>query len=113
MKIAIFSDVHSNLPTLEAVLTNIKRQRASMQVCLGDIVGNNAEPAECVRRVRQVIVILAERGSKRKSRELAETGRGFKWRAPRGLPRGRRPFSRRRRLESIVSQPYKIQMKAL
>jgi calcineurin-like phosphoesterase family protein len=46
MKIAIFSDVHSNLPALEAVL---KRQGISMQVCLGDIVGYNAEPAEYSR----------------------------------------------------------------
>ena len=53
MKIAIFSDVHSNLPALKAVLTDIKKQRASMQFCLGDIVGYNAEPAECVQRVRE------------------------------------------------------------
>lgn len=53
MKIAIFSDVHSNLPALEAVLTDIKRQCASMLVCLGDIVGYNAEPAACVERVRE------------------------------------------------------------
>jgi predicted phosphodiesterase len=53
MKIAIFSDVHSNLPALEAVLTDIKRQGVSMQVCLGDIVGYNAEPAVCVERVRR------------------------------------------------------------
>jgi predicted phosphodiesterase len=53
MKIAIFSDVHSNLPALEAVLTDIKRQRASIQVYLGDIVGYNAEPARCVERVRE------------------------------------------------------------
>jgi len=53
MKIAIFSDVHSNLPALEAVLSDIKRQRVSMRVCLGDIVGYNAEPAVCVERARR------------------------------------------------------------
>jgi transposase-like protein len=47
-----------------------------------------------LRWVQQYVpVSLAERGSNRKSRELAETGRGFKWRAPPGLAeRGRRPF---------------------
>jgi len=38
-------------------------------------------------RYENMIVSPAERVSKRKSRELAETGRGFKWRAPRGSPR--------------------------
>jgi predicted phosphodiesterase len=59
MKIAIFSDVHSNLPALEAVLTDIKRQGVSMQVCLGDIVGYNAEPALCVERVRRAFDLRA------------------------------------------------------
>ena len=45
----------------------------------------------------EVIVSPAERGSKRKSRELAETGLGFKRRAPRGsLREGAGRLSRRR-----------------
>ena len=54
MKTAIFSDVHSNLPALEAVLKDIQEKGASRLVCLGDTVGYNAEPVECLERVRAV-----------------------------------------------------------
>lgn len=54
MKIAIFSDVHSNLPALEAVLRDIDGQKVDARVCLGDTVGYNASPGECLERVRTV-----------------------------------------------------------
>lgn len=38
MKIAIFSDVHANLPALEAVLNDIEKRRISEIYCLGDLV---------------------------------------------------------------------------
>jgi putative phosphoesterase len=40
MRLAIFSDVHSNLPALEAVLLDIKRQEPERVYCLGDQVGH-------------------------------------------------------------------------
>jgi hypothetical protein len=65
-------------------------------------------------RYENMIVSRAERVSKRKSRELAETGRGFKWRHPRGSPReGAGRLSHRCWLEPIVSQPSEIRLKAL
>ncbi|MCS7009717.1 MAG: metallophosphatase family protein, partial [Chthoniobacterales bacterium] len=48
MRFAIFSDVHSNLHALEAVLADSRENNCSHYVCLGDIVGYNAFPAECV-----------------------------------------------------------------
>jgi diadenosine tetraphosphatase ApaH/serine/threonine PP2A family protein phosphatase len=54
MKIAIFSDVHSNLPALDAVLKDIDEQEVNLRVCLGDTVGYNADPADCLERVRAV-----------------------------------------------------------
>lgn len=51
---AIFSNVHSNLPALEAVLKDIREKRASRLVCLGNTVGYNADPAACLERVRAV-----------------------------------------------------------
>ncbi|PTS94273.1 metallophosphatase family protein [Pedobacter sp. HMWF019] len=38
IKIAIFSDVHGNLPALEAVLEDIERKGADQIYCLGDLV---------------------------------------------------------------------------
>lgn len=52
MRFAVFSDIHSNLHALEAVLADADSQRCTHYVCLGDIVGYNAYPAECLDRVR-------------------------------------------------------------
>jgi predicted phosphodiesterase len=46
MIVAIISDVHSNLPALEAVITDARRNAATRVVCLGDLVGHNALPRE-------------------------------------------------------------------
>jgi putative phosphoesterase len=53
MKFAIFSDVHSNLPALEAVLTDIRLQRVDAVYCLGDLVGYATFPNEVIARIRQ------------------------------------------------------------
>jgi predicted phosphodiesterase len=52
MRIAIFGDIHSNLEGLEAVLADAKAHQCTHFVCLGDIVGYNANPKECLDIVR-------------------------------------------------------------
>lgn len=52
VKYGIFSDIHSNLEALVAVLRDMKEQGVTHTVCLGDIVGYNANPRECVEVVR-------------------------------------------------------------
>jgi len=52
MRHAIISDIHSNLEALQAVLGEIARLRADTVYCLGDIVGYNANPNECVAIIR-------------------------------------------------------------
>lgn len=54
MKIAIFSDIHSNLEALDAVLADMETQGITDKICLGDIVGYSANPAECVDRVQSL-----------------------------------------------------------
>ncbi len=48
MKIAIISDIHSNLPALRQVFDDIIRAGAERVLCLGDIVGYYAQPRECL-----------------------------------------------------------------
>lgn len=50
MKIGLLSDIHANLPALEAVLTDMPP--VDELVCAGDIVGYNPMPAACVDRIR-------------------------------------------------------------
>ncbi len=52
MRFAIFGDIHSNLEALEVVLDDAEKQGCRAYLCLGDIVGYNANPAECLARVR-------------------------------------------------------------
>lgn len=56
MKLAIISDIHSNLQALSAVLQTIHLRKADSIYCLGDIVGYGADPAACVDLVRKECV---------------------------------------------------------
>ena len=51
MSIAILSDIHGNLPALEAVLDDVKRRRPDRVYCLGDLVGYGAFPNEVIDRI--------------------------------------------------------------
>src|SRR4029077_15124206 len=54
MRFAILSDIHSNLEAFEAVLADARARECTQFVCLGDVVGYNANPHECVERVREM-----------------------------------------------------------
>jgi len=54
MRFAIFSDLHANLEATEAVLADAHEKECSHFVCLGDLVGYNANPHECVEVVRKM-----------------------------------------------------------
>ena len=53
MKIALFSDIHANLPALEACFENIEKRQPDQIFCLGDLVGYNIWPNEVIRFIRQ------------------------------------------------------------
>lgn len=52
MKIALFSDIHANLPALEACLADMDRQSPDAIYCLGDLVGYHVWPNEVVEMIR-------------------------------------------------------------
>ncbi|MET0958540.1 MAG: metallophosphoesterase family protein [Solirubrobacterales bacterium] len=53
MRLALLSDIHSNLPALEAVLADLEGARVDETWCLGDVVGYGAQPDECADLVRE------------------------------------------------------------
>ncbi len=53
MRIALFSDIHANLPALEACLADIDSKRPDAIYCLGDLVGYNIWPNEVINAIRQ------------------------------------------------------------
>ena len=52
MRVAVISDIHANLPALEAVLGEIDADGADELWCLGDLVGYGPHPNEVVAAVR-------------------------------------------------------------
>jgi diadenosine tetraphosphatase ApaH/serine/threonine PP2A family protein phosphatase len=53
LRVAVLSDVHSNLPALEAVLGEIDAGGFDELWCLGDLVGYGPRPNECVTLLRE------------------------------------------------------------
>ena len=52
MRAAVITDIHSNLPALEAVLAAIDEIDVEEVWCLGDVVGYGAEPDRCTEIVK-------------------------------------------------------------
>jgi putative phosphoesterase len=52
MKIAIISDIHGNLPALEAVLDEARAGGVGQIVCLGDVAAFGPQPREVIARLR-------------------------------------------------------------
>jgi predicted phosphodiesterase len=57
MRIAVIADIHANLEALESVLGRIAELTVDDIVCLGDIVGYNANPNECVDIIRSKKIV--------------------------------------------------------
>jgi predicted phosphodiesterase len=57
MRYGIFSDVHSNLEALEAVIEAYKREDIDKYLCAGDVVGYAANPKECIEKAKTLAMI--------------------------------------------------------
>src|SRR5258707_276564 len=54
MRFAIFGDIHANFEAFEAVLADAKREKCDRFICLGDVVGYNADPQPCLAIVKEL-----------------------------------------------------------
>jgi putative phosphoesterase len=53
MKIALFSDIHANLPALEAFFKDVDNRSPDAIYCLGDLVGYNIWPNEVINEIKK------------------------------------------------------------
>lgn len=53
MTIALFSDIHANLPALEAFFADLETRKPDAIYCLGDLVGYNIWPNEVINEIRK------------------------------------------------------------
>lgn len=54
MRIAVLSDIHSNIHALEAVLDDIKKHIVNEIIIAGDLTGDGPHPNEVIRRLSKV-----------------------------------------------------------
>src|SRR5687768_5597779 len=50
--LAVLSDIHGNLPALDAVLADARARGCTRYLSLGDVVGYYTQPAECIERLQ-------------------------------------------------------------
>ena len=63
MKYAIISDIHANYDALKVVLDKCRELAIVNFICLGDIVGYNAEPRICLKAVRELNLLGCVKGN--------------------------------------------------
>ncbi len=54
MRIAVISDIHGNCIALDSVLADLAKYPVEKMVCLGDAIQGGPQPAEVVKRLREV-----------------------------------------------------------
>ncbi len=54
MRYAVIGDVHGNLEALDAVLLSLKSRHIDEYLCIGDVVGYNADPRECIKIIKSL-----------------------------------------------------------
>ena len=84
MRFAIFSDIHANLEAIEAVLADARDRHCTHFVCLGDLVGYNANPRECVEIVRELDCPIVK-GNHDEQASLSQTSGEFNEMAERAM----------------------------
>lgn len=57
MRYGIFSDIHSNLEALEAVIEAYKNESIDKYLCIGDVVGYSTNPKECIEKTKVLCII--------------------------------------------------------
>lgn len=74
MKLAVISDIHGNLPALNAVLADIRSQGVDQILNLGDIVSGGLFPAETTDRLMQLNIPTIKGNHERQLLETCPSG---------------------------------------
>src|SRR5882757_9904309 len=75
MTIALFSDIHANLPALEAFFNSVDTHKPDAVYCLGDLVGYHIWPNSVINAIRQRGIATIAGNHDAKVRKLSEADR--------------------------------------
>jgi predicted phosphodiesterase len=73
---ALLADVHANYAALDTVLNYLDTHNIHEGIVLGDVVGYNAEPKECIERLQDTDLLIIQ-GNHDHAVAISETGMGF------------------------------------
>lgn len=73
---ALLADIHSNYSALDSVLNYLDEHNIHQGIVLGDIVGYNAEPRECIERLQDTQLTLIK-GNHDHAVAINDTSTGF------------------------------------
>lgn len=104
MRYLIFSDIHSNLEALEAVLSEVKSQNVQKYLFLGDAVGYYTNPNEVLERLKSLQPLIGIRGNHDKVVAGLDNGENFNFAALKAALWNRERISKFNR-EFILSFP--------
>lgn len=62
-KYAILGDIHANSDALRAVIDDARSQSVTDFLCVGDVVGYNADPSTCISLIRDDLAAITIRGN--------------------------------------------------
>lgn len=57
-RMAVISDIHGNMPALEAVIDDIENRNITRIICLGDLAGKGPSPAEVVDKIQDYCEVI-------------------------------------------------------
>jgi protein phosphatase len=82
-KIAVISDIHGNIPALEAVLKDINLRKIEKVFCLGDLVGKGPHPERVIDIIKQTCEVVVYGNWDDGITKLEDDGDINKWRKDR------------------------------
>jgi predicted phosphodiesterase len=73
MNIALFSDIHANLPALQAFFKDVDSRNPEAIYCLGDLVGYNIWANEVVNEIKNFYLFHQLNNERRRKKIFAYT----------------------------------------
>jgi predicted phosphodiesterase len=106
MKYAVLGDIHANLEALTAVLEKARELGVDGYLCIGDIVGYNANPRECLEIMRLLNCEVVTKGNHDEQASSEMELVGFNPQAARAIEWTRRQLSEEQRVW-MAGLPYR------
>lgn len=109
MRIAVISDIHGNLPALQAVLKDWEGWQIDRVWCLGDIIGYGANPWECWKIISDLGALIVK-GNHEEALDNPKELELFNERAQAGIIHARQELEKSGQTDPCLALPLRIDL---